>query len=143
MMGRQHELSCPVQVSLCCSHQNSFRSKAAIHHIALRSGTLRRPHATYSPSALAILNVWPGYSEIREVYTAAACVPDARRQFNQMRKFGRAISLALIDTFIYGRSTMHGPEIVVRLEVGHIATAKFVGVPDVGNVQIASPAVQD
>ena len=58
-----------------------------------------------------------------------ARVPDASGLFNLMRNLGGAIGLALIDTVIYGRSAMHGLEIVDRLKAGDIATAKFVGIP--------------
>lgn len=56
-------------------------------------------------------------------------VPDASALFNLMRNLGGAIGLALIDTVIYGRSTMHGVEIMNKLMAGDVATAKFVGIP--------------
>ena len=56
-------------------------------------------------------------------------VPDASGLFNLMRNLGGAIGLALIDTVIYSRSTMHGVEITNRLMAGDIETAKFVGIP--------------
>jgi MFS transporter, DHA2 family, multidrug resistance protein len=56
-------------------------------------------------------------------------VPDASGLFNLMRNLGGAIGLALIDTVIYSRSTMHGVEIMDRLQAGDIDTAKFIGLP--------------
>jgi len=56
-------------------------------------------------------------------------VPDASGLFNLMRNLGGAIGLALIDTVIYSRSTMHGVDIADRLRHGDMATAKFVGLP--------------
>jgi MFS transporter, DHA2 family, multidrug resistance protein len=49
--------------------------------------------------------------------------------FNLMRNLGGAIGLALIDTVIYGRSAMHGTQIVKMLQAGDINTARFIGLP--------------
>ena len=54
-------------------------------------------------------------------------VADASGLFNLMRNLGGAIGLALIDSVIYGRSAMHGQEIVDRLRAGDVETAKFIG----------------
>ena len=56
-------------------------------------------------------------------------VPDASGVFNLMRNLGGAIGLALIDTVIYSRSTVHANEVTNRLMAGDVVTAKFVGVP--------------
>jgi DHA2 family multidrug resistance protein len=59
----------------------------------------------------------------------ASRVPDASGLFNLMRNLGGAIGLALIDTVIYTRTPVHARAIADRLELGDIATAKFVGIP--------------
>jgi len=46
-----------------------------------------------------------------------------------MRNLGGAIGIALIDTVIYSRSTLHGIEITNKLIAGDVATAEFVGIP--------------
>jgi DHA2 family multidrug resistance protein len=56
-------------------------------------------------------------------------VPDASGMFNLMRNLGGAIGLALIDTVIYGRTSLHATEIASKLAAGDVATARFVGVP--------------
>ena len=56
-------------------------------------------------------------------------VPDASGMFNLMRNLGGAIGLALIDTVIYSRSTLHANAIVRELIAGDVSTAKFVGIP--------------
>lgn len=56
-------------------------------------------------------------------------VPDASGMFNLMRNLGGAIGLALIDTVIYSRSTLHTNEIVRKLMEGNISMATFVGIP--------------
>ena len=56
-------------------------------------------------------------------------VPDASGVFNLMRNLGGAIGLALIDTVIYSRSTVHANEVTNRLMAGDVVTAKFVGMP--------------
>jgi DHA2 family multidrug resistance protein len=54
-------------------------------------------------------------------------VADASGLFNLMRNLGGAIGIALIDSVIYSRSSIHGQEIVDRLRAGDIETAKFIG----------------
>ena len=54
-------------------------------------------------------------------------VADASGLFNLMRNLGCAIGLALIDSVIYSRSSLHGQQIVDRLRAGDIETAKFIG----------------
>ena len=54
-------------------------------------------------------------------------VADASGLFNLMRNLGGAIGLALIDSVIYSRSSLHGQQIVDRLRAGDIETAKFIG----------------
>jgi DHA2 family multidrug resistance protein len=56
-------------------------------------------------------------------------IPDASGLFNLMRNLGGAIGIALIDTVIYSRSTLHGAEITKKLIAGDVATAEFVGIP--------------
>jgi MFS transporter, DHA2 family, multidrug resistance protein len=56
-------------------------------------------------------------------------VPDASGLFNLMRNLGGAIGIALIDTVIYSRAPGYGVEIAHRLQMGDMATAKFVGLP--------------
>ena len=56
-------------------------------------------------------------------------VPDASGMFNLMRNLGGAIGLALIDTVIYGRTSLHATEIASKLAAGDVAMARFVGVP--------------
>jgi DHA2 family multidrug resistance protein len=56
-------------------------------------------------------------------------VPDASGMFNLMRNLGGAIGLALIDTVIYSRSTVHVREVTSRLMAGDVSTARFVGIP--------------
>jgi DHA2 family multidrug resistance protein len=56
-------------------------------------------------------------------------IPDASGLFNLMRNLGGAIGIALIDTVIYSRSTLHSVEITNKLIAGDVATAKFVGIP--------------
>jgi DHA2 family multidrug resistance protein len=58
-----------------------------------------------------------------------ARVPDASGLFNLMRNLGGAIGLALIDTVIYSRSGVISGDIVKRLQIGDVDTAKFVGLP--------------
>ena len=54
-------------------------------------------------------------------------VPDASSVFNLMRNLGGAIGLALIDTVIFSRSTLHGIAITAELGAGNINTARFIG----------------
>ncbi len=56
-------------------------------------------------------------------------VPDASGMFNLMRNLGGAIGLALIDTVVYSRSTMHAGEVTRSLMAGNVSMAKFVGIP--------------
>ena len=56
-------------------------------------------------------------------------VPDASGMFNLMRNLGGAIGLALIDTVIYSRASMHAGEVTKSLMAGDVAMAKFVGIP--------------
>ena len=56
-------------------------------------------------------------------------VPDASGLFNLMRNLGGAIGLALIDTVIYSRSTLHVGDITKSLMAHDVSTARFVGIP--------------
>ncbi len=60
---------------------------------------------------------------------AAGLVADASGVFNLMRNLGGAIGIALIDTVIFGRSSMHGEAIIGRLLAGDTQTAGFIGIP--------------
>ncbi|MGC8535980.1 MAG: DHA2 family efflux MFS transporter permease subunit [Rhizomicrobium sp.] len=62
-------------------------------------------------------------------HLAPEAVPDASGLFNLMRNLGGAIGLALIDSVIYGRATIHAHVIVRQLMAGDVKTAKFVGIP--------------
>lgn len=56
-------------------------------------------------------------------------VPDASGMFNLMRNLGGAIGLALIDTVIYSRTSLHANEIASKLTAGDASTANFIGIP--------------
>jgi DHA2 family multidrug resistance protein len=58
-----------------------------------------------------------------------ARVPDASGLFNLMRNLGGAIGLALIDTVIYSRSSVHAADITQKLMAGDVSVARFVGIP--------------
>ena len=67
-------------------------------------------------------------------------VPDASGMFNLMRNLGGAIGLALIDTVVYSRSTMHAGEVTRSLMAGNVSMAKFVGIPlDMFNAYKTAP----
>lgn len=50
--------------------------------------------------------------------------------FNLMRNLGGAIGLALIDTVIYSRSTVHGEALAARLMAGEVEAGRIVGLPE-------------
>ena len=54
-------------------------------------------------------------------------VPDASGLFNLMRNLGGAIGIALIDTVLYGRTSIHADAIRVRLLAGDMTTATAIG----------------
>ncbi|MGB6399954.1 MAG: DHA2 family efflux MFS transporter permease subunit [Bradyrhizobium sp.] len=54
-------------------------------------------------------------------------VADASGLFNLMRNLGGAIGIALIDTILYGRSTIYAEDFRVRLLAGDISAAKAIG----------------
>ncbi len=60
---------------------------------------------------------------------APAKVPNASGLFNLMRNLGGAIGLALIDTIIERRAPAHVEALVLRLQAGDAAAARFVGLP--------------
>ena len=67
-------------------------------------------------------------------------VPDASGMFNLMRNLGGAIGLALIDTVVYSRTSLHANEIANKLTAGDASTASFVGIPlDMFALQKAQP----
>jgi DHA2 family multidrug resistance protein len=54
-------------------------------------------------------------------------VSDASGLFNLMRNLGGAIGIALIDTVLYGRTSIHADALRVRLLGGDMTTAKAIG----------------
>src|SRR6478672_2966564 len=54
-------------------------------------------------------------------------VPDASGFFNLMRNLGGAIGIALIDTVLYGRTSIHADALRARLLAGDMTTAKAIG----------------
>jgi MFS transporter, DHA2 family, multidrug resistance protein len=56
-----------------------------------------------------------------------ALVADASGLFNLMRNLGGAIGIALIDTVLYGQTTIHADAIRVRLLAGDVTAAKAIG----------------
>ncbi len=56
-------------------------------------------------------------------------VLDASGLFNLMRNLGGAIGLALVDTVVYSRASVHALTIAERLRAGDIETARLVGLP--------------
>ena len=53
--------------------------------------------------------------------------PDASGLFNLMRNLGGAIGIALIDTILYGRSSIYAEDFRVRLLAGDITAATAIG----------------
>ena len=67
-------------------------------------------------------------------------VADGSGVFNLMRNLGGAVGLALIDTTIFSRVTIHAAEIAARLRAGDVATAVGIGIPrDAFIEQIGTP----
>jgi DHA2 family multidrug resistance protein len=60
---------------------------------------------------------------------AKADVPDASGLFNMMRNLGGAIGIAIIDTLIHNRASIHSRDMIDRLTAGDIDLAKTLGVP--------------
>ncbi|WP_315743623.1 MULTISPECIES: DHA2 family efflux MFS transporter permease subunit [unclassified Bradyrhizobium] len=56
-------------------------------------------------------------------------VADASALFNLMRNLGGAIGIALIDTIIYGRVSIHATDLRDRLIAGDVTAAKAIGLP--------------
>ncbi len=54
-------------------------------------------------------------------------VPDASGLFNLMRNLGGAIGIALIDTILYGRTSIHADALRVRLLAGDATAATAIG----------------
>jgi len=54
-------------------------------------------------------------------------VPDASGLFNLMRNLGGAIGIALIDTVLYGRTSVHADALRARLLAGDTSTARAIG----------------
>jgi DHA2 family multidrug resistance protein len=54
-------------------------------------------------------------------------VPDASGLFNLMRNLGGAIGIALIDTILYGRTSIHADALRSRLLAGDMTTARAIG----------------
>ena len=60
---------------------------------------------------------------------APSLVADGSGLFNLMRNLGGALGLALIDTVIFSRVTIHAMAIAAKLRAGDIATAVSIGIP--------------
>jgi DHA2 family multidrug resistance protein len=58
---------------------------------------------------------------------SAAQVPDASGVFNLMRNLGGAIGIALIDTVLYGQTSIHADVLRARLLSGDVAAATAIG----------------
>jgi DHA2 family multidrug resistance protein len=56
-----------------------------------------------------------------------AQVPDASGLFNLMRNLGGAIGIALIDSILYGRTSIHADALHARLLSGDAAAATAIG----------------
>ena len=56
-----------------------------------------------------------------------ASVPNASGLFNLMRNLGGAIGIALIDTILYGRTSLHGDALRARLIAGDPTAATAIG----------------
>ena len=56
-----------------------------------------------------------------------AQVPDASGLFNLMRNLGGAIGIALIDTVLYGRTSIHADTLRNRLLAGDTTAATAIG----------------
>jgi len=54
-------------------------------------------------------------------------VPDASGLFNLMRNLGGAIGIALIDTVLYGRTSIHADALRAQLLAGDTTTATAIG----------------
>ncbi|WP_371261172.1 MULTISPECIES: DHA2 family efflux MFS transporter permease subunit [unclassified Bradyrhizobium] len=54
-------------------------------------------------------------------------VADASGLFNLMRNLGGAIGIALIDTILYGRSSIYGEDFRARLLAGDVSAAQAIG----------------
>ena len=54
-------------------------------------------------------------------------VPDASGLFNMMRNLGGAVGIALIDTILYGRSSVHVEAIRARLAAGDAGASSSIG----------------
>jgi len=57
-------------------------------------------------------------------------VADASGLFNLMRNLGGAIGIALIDTLMFTRASVHGDGLVARLMEGDIEAGRIIGLPD-------------
>jgi DHA2 family multidrug resistance protein len=55
--------------------------------------------------------------------------PDASAQFNLMRNLGGAIGIALVDTIVQQRTSVHVDRLVSRLQAGDTDAARAAGLP--------------
>ena len=60
-------------------------------------------------------------------HLAEARIPDASGLFNLMRNLGGAISIALIDTILFGRASTHAQALQARLIAGDTTAAEAIG----------------
>lgn len=56
-------------------------------------------------------------------------IADASGLFNLMRNLGGAVGLALIDTTIFSRASVHAANITAQLRAGNVTTAVSIGIP--------------
>jgi DHA2 family multidrug resistance protein len=56
-------------------------------------------------------------------------IPDASGLFNLMRNLGGAFGIALVDTLLQMRSSVHADALVARLQAGDPDAARLVGLP--------------
>jgi DHA2 family multidrug resistance protein len=54
---------------------------------------------------------------------------DASAQFNLMRNLGGAIAIALVDTIVQQRTSVHADHLISRLQAGDADAARAVGLP--------------
>jgi DHA2 family multidrug resistance protein len=84
----------------------------------------------------------------------AAEVPDASGLFNLMRNLGGAIGIAMIDTILFGRSSIYAEDFRIRLLAGDITAATAIGLdpqrlidrppgpPDAAAISFVRPMVE-
>ena len=67
-------------------------------------------------------------------------VPDASGLFNMMRNLGGVIGIALIDTILYGQTSIHADALRLRLVAGDATAAQAIGLdPELFAARLAEP----